>query len=88
MLMADMIPWLFSHVYGIFFYGKSDISFDMSKDLACEMALKLDPRLTTRRWLVEKVPNVDWKLKEVRFYEGCSARELGDVWIFFCLKKN
>lgn len=55
-------------------------------DLACEMALKMDHRLTTRSWLAEQVQNVEWKLKAVKFYDGV-ADELYEVCICFSLQK-
>ena len=55
-------------------------------DLACEMALKKDERLTPRTWLVKKAHNVDWMLEDVEFYDGL-ADNLIRVYIFSVSKK-
>ena len=86
------VSWLTVSVTSMFqvldqyFYGKGNFSFNTSLQVACEMALKKDKRLTPRNWLAKKAHNVDWMLEDVEFYDG-NVEDFFFVCIFFSVQK-
>ena len=57
----------FHKVLGTSFYGETNYSFQKSLEVACEVAIKKEPRLRTMDWIAENRQRVNWLLTDMDF---------------------